>query len=129
MLGVSANDKHLRQLTVDGKVVVGRRLRHRAGVHTGVAHKARAALSGLRAQWAAAWPLVPHSRHPHSRTLERPTLGVRPIFLRRNVTQMYHTYSRNQPSLPVYMYMYRKFRCIELVLVGPDLALPRAEGI
>ena len=33
-------------------------------------HKARAALSGLRAQWAAAWPLVPHSR-----TLERPTLG------------------------------------------------------
>ena len=42
-------------VTVDGKVVVGRQLHHQAGVPcTGVAHKARAALSGLRAQWAAA---------------------------------------------------------------------------
>ncbi len=37
---------------------------------TGLTHKARAALFGLSAQWAAAWPLVPRSR-----TLERPTLG------------------------------------------------------
>ena len=66
-------------LASEGKVVVGRRLHHRAGVCTGVAHNAqghRAGGSPLWPQWAArhgpwpAWPLVPHSR-----TLERPTLG------------------------------------------------------
>ena len=54
---------------------------------TGGAHKARAALSAslrLWPQWAAAWPLVPHSR-----TLERLTLrSVRSFD--PNVTQMYH---------------------------------------
>ena len=41
--------------------------------------KARAALSGLSR--AAAWPLVPHSR-----TLERPTLGSVRSYLAPNVT-------------------------------------------
>ena len=65
MLGVSADDKHC--VTVDGKVVVGRRLHHRAGVHR---PRPQGQSSPLWPRWAAAWPLVPHSR-----TLERPTLG------------------------------------------------------
>ena len=54
-------------VTVDGKVVVGRRLHHRAGVHR---RRPQGQSSPLWPQRAAAWPLVPHSR-----TLERPTLG------------------------------------------------------
>ena len=57
MLGVSADDKHC--VTVDGKVVVGRRLHHRAGVvhrgGSGVTHKARAALSGLSGRRHGRW--------------------------------------------------------------------------
>ena len=63
MLGVSADDKHC--VTIDGKVVVGRRPHHRAGVHR---PRLQGQSSPLWPQWAAAWPLVPRSR-----TLERPT--------------------------------------------------------
>ena len=45
--------------TVDGKVVVGRRLRHRAGVHR---RHPQGQSSPRWPQWAAAWPLVPRSR-------------------------------------------------------------------
>ena len=54
-------------VTVDSKVVVGRRLHHRTGVHR---PRPQGQISPLWPQWSAAWPLVPHSR-----TLERPTLG------------------------------------------------------
>ena len=55
-------------VTVEGKVVVGRRLHHRAGVHR---RRPQGQSSPLWPhEWAAAWPLVPHSR-----TLERLTLG------------------------------------------------------
>ena len=53
MLGVSANDKHC--VTVDGKVVVGRRLHHPIDIELActcaspTTHKARAALFGLSA--------------------------------------------------------------------------------
>ena len=53
MLGVSADDKHLRHRPVDGKVD-----RWSSAVDstielacTGVAHKARTALSGLSGRW------------------------------------------------------------------------------
>ena len=65
MLGVSAHDNIV--VTVEGEVVVGRRLRRRAGVHR---PRPQGQSSPLWPQWAAAWPLVPRSR-----TLERPTLG------------------------------------------------------
>ena len=87
MLGVSADDKHC--VTVDGKVVVGRGLRHRAGVHR---RRPQGQSSPLWPQWAAAWSLVPHSR-----TLERPTLGS----VRSSdpyVTQMCHKIT--QPATP-----------------------------
>ena len=71
MLGVSADDKHC--VTVDGKVVVGRRLHHRAGVHRPhpqgqrSSHLSVASVGGARPaamplRAAAAWPLVPRSR-------------------------------------------------------------------
>ena len=48
------DDKHC--VTVDGKMVVGRRLRHRAGVHRRRPHKARAALSpGLSGRRHGRW--------------------------------------------------------------------------
>ena len=55
-------------VTVEGKVVVGRRLHHRAGVHR---RRPQGQSSPLWPQWAAAWPLVPHSR-----TLECANLGA-----------------------------------------------------
>ena len=79
MLGVSAHDKHLG-VTVEGKVVVGRRLRRRASVHR---PRPQGQSSPLWPQWAAAWPLVPRLR-----TLERPTLGSVRTF-DPFVTQMY----------------------------------------
>ena len=42
-------------VTVDGKVVVGRRLHHRAGVHRHRPHKARAALCDLSGQRHGRW--------------------------------------------------------------------------
>ena len=72
-------------VTVEGKVVVGRRLHHIELACTGVAHKARAAL--FWPQWAAAWLLVPHSRTLVPRAADA---RVRPIFFAPNVTQMYH---------------------------------------
>ena len=65
MLEVSAHDNI--GVTVKGKVVVGRRLRRRDGVHR---PRPQGQSSPLWPQWAAAWPLVPRSR-----TLERLTLG------------------------------------------------------
>ena len=52
---------------VDGKVAVGRRRRHQAGMRR---CRPQGQSSPLWPQWASAWPLVPRSR-----TLERPTLG------------------------------------------------------
>ena len=80
-------------VTVDGKVlVVGSRLHHRAGVHR---HRPQGQSSPLWPQWAAAWPLVPHS---DSRTLERPTPG-RPSDLsdpicKLHVTQVCHIFTQ-----------------------------------
>ena len=66
MLGVSADDKHC--VTVDGKVVVGRRLHHRAGswvlACTGVTspirpeRRGRAALSGLNGRRHGRWSRI-----------------------------------------------------------------------
>ena len=57
---------------VDSKDVVGRRRRRRAGVHTGIAHKARgkAALSGLTPSVGGGMDAVV----PRLRTLKQPTL-------------------------------------------------------
>ena len=63
MLGVSAHDNNAG-VTVEGEVVVGRRLRRRAGVHR---PRPQGQSSPLWPQWAAAWPLVPRFR---SRTLD-----------------------------------------------------------
>ena len=58
--------------TVDSKVVVGRRLHHRTGVHR---PHAQGQSSPLWPQWAAAWPLVPLYR------IRAPSSGrVCPIF-------------------------------------------------
>ena len=96
MLGVSADDKHC--VTVDGKVVVGRQPRHRAGVYwraqvspTRPEQPSLASLGGGMAAGAA----FAHPRAADAR--------VRPIFLRRNqnVTLLSHIYriqnSRNEP--------------------------------
>ena len=62
------------------KVVVGRRLHHRAGVHR---RRPQGQGSSLWPPWAAAWPLVPRSR-----TLERPTSGPSGDLFQPYVTQM-----------------------------------------
>ena len=54
-------------VTVDGKVVVGRRLHHRAGVHR---RRPQGQGSPLWPQWAAAWPLVPLRAPSSARTSE-----------------------------------------------------------
>ena len=65
---------------------------HRQYGVTGVAHKARAAQPSLASvEWAVAWPLVPHSR-----TLERPTLGSVRLFA-QTVTQMSHIFTQRAP--------------------------------
>ena len=70
MLGVSAHDNIV--VTVKGEVVVGRRLRRRAGVHRPCP---QGQSSPLWPQWASAWPLVP-LRAPSSGRRS----GVCPIF-------------------------------------------------
>ena len=85
-------------VTVDGKVIVGRRLHHRAGVHRRRPHGQS---SPLWPQWAAAcaWPLVvvPHCfAHPRAADAR-----VRPIFF-THVMQMYHILSHHtQPAFDV----------------------------
>ena len=88
---VSAHDKHC--VTDDNQVVVGRRLLSTIELAcTGVAHKARAALSGLSGQRGmaagAAFAYLSSGRRSGPSDLFAPP-----------VTQMYHTlYSRNQPT-------------------------------
>ena len=92
MLGVSADDKHC--VTVDGKVVVGRRLRHRAGVHRRRPHGHTARGSPLWPQWAAAWPPVPYLGSDQRRV--RDVGDVRSLF-QPYVTQMSIYDSCNKP--------------------------------
>ena len=56
-------------VTVDGKVVIGRRLHNRAGdlACAGIAHKARAALSGLVGGGMAAGAAFAHPRAADAR--------------------------------------------------------------
>ena len=81
MLGVSADDKHLRQRR-RFKVVVGRRLRHRAGVpHVGVhrrlAHKRARAAPSLASEVGGGMAAGTAFAHPRAADAR-----VRPIFLR-----------------------------------------------
>ena len=101
MLGVSADDKHWMDcVTIDGKVVVGRRLHHRAGVHRRrpQGQSSPLPLSGLKvaAKWAAAWPLDLAARWCRVRA---PSSGRRrrsgpSDFLAQTVTQMSHIFTQ-----------------------------------
>ena len=71
-------------VTVDGKLVVGRRLHHRAGVHR---RRPQGQGSPLWPQWAAAWPPV-YAPVPHSGSVECGTSAPSDLF-QPYVTQMY----------------------------------------